>query len=83
MTLFKRYAEDKPSGWYYCLKHGKVEEGPQCRAADRLGPYDTREEADHAMQTARERNEEWQQDPRWSDEPSDDSSGSSEGDRPS
>ena len=45
----------------------KVEEGPECRAADRFGPYDSREEAAHAMETARERNLEWENDPKWHD----------------
>ncbi|ARZ70408.1 hypothetical protein M1P56_06010 [Streptomyces sp. HU2014] len=67
MALFKRRTEGKPGEWYYCLKHGTVEEGPQCRAADRFGPYETREEAAHAMDTAREREEEWREDPRWND----------------
>lgn len=65
MALFKRRTAGKPGEWFYCLKHGTVEEGPQCRAADRFGPYATREEAAHAMQTAQERNLEWETDPRW------------------
>ncbi|WP_414169418.1 hypothetical protein ACMATS_27400 [Streptoverticillium reticulum] len=69
MALFKRRTAGKPGEYYYCLKHGTVEEGPECRAADRFGPYGTREEAAHAMETARERNEEWREDPRWKDEP--------------
>ncbi|MCP9209789.1 hypothetical protein [Streptomyces cucumeris] len=72
MALFKKKAEGKPGEWYYCLKHGTVEEGPECRAADRMGPYASREEAGHAMETARERNEEWQNDPRWQNEPRED-----------
>ncbi|MFF5130067.1 hypothetical protein ACFY41_24410 [Streptomyces syringium] len=72
MALFKRRTAGKPGEWYYCLKHGTVEEGPQCRAADRFGPYETREEAAHAMETQRERNEEWREDPRWNDGDRDD-----------
>ncbi|WP_030617929.1 hypothetical protein [Streptomyces sclerotialus] len=67
MALFKRGTAGKPGEWYYCLKHGTVEEGPECRAADRMGPYATREEAGHAMETARERNAEWENDARWTD----------------
>ncbi|MFE6743022.1 hypothetical protein [Streptomyces tubercidicus] len=67
MALFKRRTVGKPGEWYYCLKHQKVEEGPECRAADRFGPYATREEASHAMETARERNLEWETDPKWHD----------------
>ncbi|QIK09051.1 hypothetical protein G7Z12_26555 [Streptomyces sp. ID38640] len=67
MALFKRPTVGKPGEWYYCLKHRTVEEGPECRAADRFGPYATREEAAHAMETARERNVEWETDPKWHD----------------
>ncbi|SEC60763.1 hypothetical protein SAMN05428945_3364 [Streptomyces sp. 2224.1] len=67
MALFKRRTVGKPGEWFYCLEHRTVEEGPQCRAADRLGPYPTREEAEHAMETARERNVEWETDPKWHD----------------
>ncbi|POX37615.1 hypothetical protein C3486_27525 [Streptomyces sp. Ru73] len=67
MALFKRGTAGKPGEWYYCLKHGTVEEGPECRAADRMGPYASREEAAHAMETARERNAEWENDSRWTD----------------
>lgn len=45
--------------WWYCLKHGNVEQGPGCPGKDRLGPYATREEAEHALDRVRERNEEW------------------------
>ncbi|MFE2440982.1 hypothetical protein ACWDHW_33295 [Streptomyces melanosporofaciens] len=68
MALFKRGTAGKPGEWYYCIRHQKVEEGPECRAADRLGPYGSRQEAARAMETARERNEEWQNDPRWRDD---------------
>ncbi|WP_435244328.1 hypothetical protein [Streptomyces sioyaensis] len=65
MALFKRRTVGKPGEWFYCLNHQTVEEGPECRAADRFGPYATREEASHAMETARERNLEWDTDPKW------------------
>lgn len=69
MALFKKRTVGKAGEWYYCLRHGVVEEGPECRAADRFGPYGTREEAAHAMDTAKERNEEWDQDPKWRNAP--------------
>ncbi|MDT0264846.1 hypothetical protein RM844_00925 [Streptomyces sp. DSM 44915] len=69
MALFKRTTSGQPGEWYYCLKHGKVEEGPECPAKDRLGPYASREEAARAIETARERDDQWRQDPRWNDEP--------------
>ncbi|MCX2967800.1 hypothetical protein WDH52_20855 [Streptomyces sp. TRM70308] len=72
MALFQRRTPGKPGEWYYCLKHGTVEEGPQCRALDRFGPYASREEAAHAMETARERNQEWrEEDARWRGEDGD------------
>lgn len=66
MALFKkRKAVGKPGEWYYCLEHKKVEEGPECPGKDRMGPYASPDEAAHAMETARERNLEWEGDPRW------------------
>ncbi|MFD5124830.1 hypothetical protein [Streptomyces sp. NPDC058385] len=67
MALFKRRTVGKPGEWYYCLEHQKVEEGPECPNKDRFGPYATRAEAEHAMETARERNLEWETDPKWHD----------------
>ncbi|GAA1886669.1 hypothetical protein [Streptantibioticus ferralitis] len=69
MALFKRKrATGKPGEWYYCLEHRKVEEGPDCPAVNRLGPYPTAAEAARAIEIAEERNEEWEHDPRWSEE---------------
>lgn len=42
-------------GWFYCLKHGKVEHGSVCRALDRLGPYPDEETAARALEIAKER----------------------------
>ncbi|NLU70169.1 hypothetical protein [Streptomyces sp. HNM0574] len=67
MALFKRKTAAKPGEWYYCLHHRQVEEGPECPAKDRFGPYATRDEAEHAMETARERNLQWENDARWTD----------------
>ncbi|WP_034088008.1 hypothetical protein [Streptacidiphilus albus] len=51
--------------WYYCLKHKTAEQGMVCPARNRLGPYATQAEAERALETARERNESWDNDPRW------------------
>lgn len=67
MALFKRNASGKPGEWYYCFKHGRVEEGPECPAKDRLGPYGSRAEASRAIELVHEKNEAWEHDPRWSD----------------
>ena len=57
------------SGYWYCVKHKTVEHGADvCPPIDRLGPFDTREEAQHALEKAQERNEEWDNDPNWNDE---------------
>jgi hypothetical protein len=54
--------------WYFCLKHLRTEQGAGCANVERLGPYASREEADRALQTAAERNEKWDSDPRWRDD---------------
>jgi hypothetical protein len=46
--------------FYYCVKHHTVEGAVGCRARDRLGPYPTREEAEHALEKVKERNDAWQ-----------------------
>ncbi len=46
--------------WYYCLRHKTVEPDAGCPAKDRLGPYASKEEAAHALEIARRRNEEWE-----------------------
>ncbi|TDC72574.1 hypothetical protein [Streptomyces hainanensis] len=66
-ALFRRKPSGRPGEWYYCLRHHTVEEGQQCPARNRLGPYGTRGEAEHAMETTREREDEWREDPRWND----------------
>jgi hypothetical protein len=50
---------DGSKDWWFCLKHRAVEHGAGCPGKDRLGPYATREEAEHALETVRRRNEEW------------------------
>ena len=38
-----------------------------CSYADRLGPYSSEDEASRALEKVKERNEEWDNDPRWND----------------
>lgn len=45
--------------WYYCLAHQAVEPELGCANAERMGPYATEGEAAQALQTAHERNEEY------------------------
>ena len=54
--------------YYWCLEHHRVEPYEGCRAADRLGPYDTADEARHALETVQQRNEQWENDPRFNDD---------------
>ena len=56
------------SEYWYCLTHHRVEGRDGCRNADRLGPYGTEQEAAHALETARERTEAWDNDPDWNDD---------------
>ncbi len=51
--------------WYYCLDHKSVEPYTGCKSVDRLGPYPTRDEAEQALDKVAERNEEWDNDPKW------------------
>ena len=46
--------------WWYCLRHNRVEPDDGCPGKNRLGPYPTREAAEHALDTVHERNEEWE-----------------------
>jgi hypothetical protein len=52
--------DSEHAGWWYCLKHHTVEPyNSDCPGKDRLGPYSTREEAAHALETVQKRNQEW------------------------
>ncbi len=67
--VHNREEPDMAERWYYCLRHMRVEaEEAACPPAEALGPYDTYEEAARALQTAQERNEAWESDPRWRDD---------------
>jgi hypothetical protein len=55
--------------WWYDLKtHSVVRDNKAPKVTDRLGPYRTREEAEHALEKVKERNEAWDNDPRWNDD---------------
>lgn len=61
--------------YYWCLRHGEVEQGDStCLAQDRLGPYATAEAAREWRDTHSEREEAWKaEDERWDgDEDEDD-----------
>ncbi|WP_020573258.1 hypothetical protein [Actinopolymorpha alba] len=54
--------------WFYCLRHHRVEPFEGCKAADRLGPYPSVAEAEGALEKVAQRNENWDNDPRWNDD---------------
>lgn len=59
-------AEDQ---WWYDLKtKAAVQDAKAGRATNRLGPYESREEAELAIQRVNERNEAFDQDLRWQDD---------------
>ncbi len=53
--------------YYYCLTHKAVEGRDGCRNTDRIGPFATRDEAAAALEKVAERNEAWDNDPKWND----------------
>ena len=57
--------------YYYNLETRQVEQGKISSFDNRIGPYDTREEAEHALEIAKERNRIAdaydEQDDRWRD----------------
>ncbi|RJK96961.1 SPOR domain-containing protein [Vallicoccus soli] len=52
--------------FFFNVRTGQVEGPEGARAQDRMGPYATREEAERALESARERTERWdREDRRW------------------
>ncbi|WP_346774823.1 SPOR domain-containing protein [Cellulomonas sp. IC4_254] len=64
-----RTAQDEEDGpvadeFYYNTETGQVEQGKQSTWSHLLGPYPTREAAQHALEKARERTEAWDEEDR-------------------
>ena len=59
MTERSKGLGDAHGDWYYCFKHGQVERIGDCNQMDRMGPYPTREDAEHWRDRVAERNAEW------------------------
>lgn len=55
--------------YWFCLVHQRVEGEDGCPNKDRMGPYATEAEAAGVLQRAAERNEAWDGDPAWNDDP--------------
>jgi hypothetical protein len=43
--------------WWWCLTHAEAEQGAGCANMNRLGPYETREQAEQAPDRTRARTE--------------------------
>lgn len=55
--------------WWWCLKHQRAENPPDVRDAERMGPYESQEAAEHWKERLDARNEEWEkEDERWEGE---------------
>ena len=56
--------------WYWCLTHKRAEdESSDCPPDDRMGPYESREAAEHWRERVDARNEKWDREDReWSGE---------------
>lgn len=59
------------SWWFDLNTKTAVQDSRAGKAADRLGPYASREEAERALQKVEERNDAYDNDPRWNDDPDD------------
>jgi hypothetical protein len=45
--------------WYWCLVHNRLERAEGCPNIERMGPYETKEMAEGALDRAHERTEAW------------------------
>jgi hypothetical protein len=52
------------SAFYFCLTHGRVEQGATCRALDRMGPYPSADAAARWQERVEDRDEAWKRDDR-------------------
>jgi hypothetical protein len=56
----ERAAAGDGQQWWFCTRHMRVEPADTpCPGKDLLGPYQTKEEAAHALDKVKERNEAW------------------------
>jgi ribosomal protein S16 len=62
MCSILRHDQDMAKRYWYNTVTGEVEEGRQSSWTRRLGPYATREEAQRAVEIAKQRAKEWDED---------------------
>ncbi|MGO1837974.1 MAG: SPOR domain-containing protein [Candidatus Microbacterium stercoravium] len=55
-------------GYWYNLRTGEVEHGPESPSLDRAGPFETADEAARAPEILRERSKAWEEDERREEE---------------
>jgi hypothetical protein len=55
-------SEDPSTQYWYNMKTGAVEKGYVSSAVDRVGPFATHEEAEHALETLRANSAKWAED---------------------
>jgi len=62
VLMNSEYSEmsEQPQFWYN-LKTAKVEVGPQSSAKNRVGPFETRGEAEQALSKLREQSAKWRE----------------------
>jgi hypothetical protein len=53
------YLDDIEHKFWYNVKTGEVEQGFRSPAPNRLGPFETRIEAEHALEKLRENSAKW------------------------
>lgn len=53
------YENDIEHKYWYNVKTGQVEQGFRSPAPSRVGPFDTHEEAEHALEKLRENSARW------------------------
>lgn len=52
-------SEDIEHAYWYNMRTGEVEHGFQSASVDRVGPFATRAEAEHALEKLRENSAKW------------------------
>ena len=68
--------------WYYNTRTGDIEHGKLSSFTHRMGPYDTREDAERALKIARARNDIWEaEDKEWAGDDSQDTDSPKEASR--